>query len=389
LSDEQLEAAVRMELDNSDARNCIFKILNSQPQDQMTLVKVIVINDDDFTRQLRFLQKAGLETIWSGLRTRGIQNFLNFHRDFWQDQPAAMAYLDLNAQKTEFGVIQGEEIIYQRNFTPGTLQLAQESTDLIADFLEEVRLSAASFHAETKLQLPESIWLLGQATWSDNFCNSLLDHGYQVLIPKRSRLNGVLISESEFPVIAPLLGLALDECGCYRQKGYRIYSASQNAAKLKQRYYLTIAKVLVISAFFVMGIFLGIQAGFEKKQRVQQWIAKNSSLFTHLQGTEAATNRTLGRIRVLDNWLADRDRELEFLRSFQAVLPESTKINDLIIEEGTVKDISGVTPAVSVLLDRLHATPGLKKLKLKGVISVTAQGELFHLEGPLLEERPK
>jgi hypothetical protein len=75
---------------------------------------------------------------------------------------------------------------------------------------------------------------------------------------------------------------------------------------------------------------------------------------------------------------------LEFLRVFQDNLPAGTVISDITIEEGNVKDISGVTPLVSLMLDRFKQLPGLGQLKLKGAISLSDQGEMFHLEGPII-----
>ena len=111
-----------------------------------------------------------------------------------------------------------------------------------------------------------------------------------------------------------------------------------------------------------------------------------SEIITKLQREKSQTNANITRVRTLEDWLSASGNELEFLRLFKENLPEGTKITDITIEDGVVKDISGVTPSTSMMLNNLRKVKGLDQLKLKGTISITDSGEMFHLEGPIIRK---
>jgi hypothetical protein len=384
LTGEQLQAAIQMELDSANHHNNIFKVIYSQPQEEMLLVKVIEVNNKDFTGYLKLFRDAGLTVLWSGTRAAGILNFLNFNRDFLKDQLIPAAYLDLNETKTEFGVFYKEELLYRRDFTPAARELSEGSPAAVTDFLEEVRLSMASYHAGIAGPIPGAIWLFGRVEYPEIRLSQLLGNGYQVVIPKTSSFTGVRISGSQLSEAAPLLGLALGELVEAKATDLRFYSQEQQVNQNKQSRWLRAALAVMLGVVFAGGIFLGLRAGYEKNRKIQEWLAGKAPHLTRLRKLESETNRQLGKIHHLDEWLAQKNRELEFLRVFQDNLPAGTVISDITIEEGNVKDISGVTPLVSLMLDRFKQLPGLGQLKLKGAISLSDQGEMFHLEGPII-----
>ena len=108
-----------------------------------------------------------------------------------------------------------------------------------------------------------------------------------------------------------------------------------------------------------------------------------------LSHAENQTRQKMARLKALKEWQTDNLPELEFLTVLEQTLPEDTIISNLTLEAGVVKDLSGTTPSVSYLLNQLKKVPLLQNLKLKGTITVSPEGELFHLEGLIREKVSK
>ncbi len=392
LPEEQLEAAVQIELESRENHGEIAKIVNWQPQDEMILVKVALVNNERLSQLIAKLREAGIGIRWSGLRMQAIQNFLNFNAgDFLSEEPLCTAYIDLDYQKTDFGVINGEELLYRRDFTPGLHEIGAGATEVGNDFMEELRLSFASYQAGTGRPPLGALWLFGNIDSAKKLLQQMLvDSGYEILIPDNSRIAGVIVANHHLPLVAPLIGLGLEELGCFDHQGYRFHSRDQAAlAKGRQRV-ICAGKIGVIITLLIGGVFLGTHSKLEKDQKIQEWLNQKADLLAGIQRTEQRGTRDLEKVRQLEDWLADQGNELEFLRLLQDNLPEGTLITDLTLEDGAVKDISGTTPSVSVMFERLRRISGFESLKLKGTITITDQGEMFHIEGPLrIKERAK
>ena len=388
LPDDQLEAAVQMELDNGTGRGEIYKVINYQKQDQI-LVKVVVLKNDQLKEHLNFLHEAGLEVLWSGLGSGGIQNFINFNSGYFDDPGEGATYLDLIEEQTEFGVINGAEIVYRRDFPSGAPDVgSEESEEFMTDFLEEVRLSLASFKTVAEIPIPSKVWLFGKVeVISQMMVNLKEELRLNLYIPEKSKLTGVLTSQHT-PELAPLIGLALDEIGLSRLEPLRIFSMEQATAIAKQQKMMFFAGLGLMGIILAAGLFLGMQAGLEKQAKINQWLAEQAGLISTLRRTEQITNQNLEQIRTMEAWLAIRGRELEFLLTLLENLPEGTKISDITLEDGVVKDLLGTTPQVSLLLNRIRQVPKLQNLTLKGTITSSTEGELFHLEGPITVKEP-
>ena len=387
---EQLEAAVRMELDNSSSdHDSIYKIINCQPQNQMVQIKVAVIKNSELTQHLFLFQEAGLEVAWSGIRVRGVQNFINFNYNFLDDPSAGAGFFEITEAQTEFGVINGEAIVYNRDFTPGLLELKGPDKTHRNDFLDEVRLSIASYKAAQGNPVTGKVWFLGEVETIPDLIGQISEQlELQTYIPNHSRLTGV-IADKYIPVLAPLIGLGLDELGWSRQESLRIYSSAQNATRMNRGRIWLITKIGFLFLGVGGGLLLGLQAQIERTAKVNQWLAGQSAVLRQLQRTEANTGQNLQKIKMMESWLAQRGQELEFLLALQAALPEDTRITDILIESGQVKDLAGITPSVSFLLAHIKTVPMLEKMKLKGTINVNENGELFHLEGSIQKGSPK
>ena len=381
---KQLDAAIRLELETEYGEGIIYKIRKIQEQDVNTVIKVAIVRNDDLAQHNQLIRAAGLEVAWAGLRTRGLHNFLNMNQDVFSNQPLYSAYLDLGSEKAELGIVQGEDIIYCREFSPGADILSNGDPIAEADFWEEVRISFTAFSMNTGLQPPDMIRIFGQIPVKLVTAGKWSDLGCKPVKSDLSQFNGVRIPDHQLAMIAPLLGLGLDNLGSFAQEGQWFYSREQQLSQVKRGQYLAFGKALIIGALLGGGLLLAVQAGVVKDRKNQSWLSLYAEKFQQLQQIEVTTNRDLAAIRTMESWIDNTSSEIEFLRLFQKHLPEGTVISDITIEDGTVKDISGVTPTVSVMLGQFRKISGLAKLKMKGMITVTDQGEIFHLEGPIL-----
>ncbi len=386
----QLEAAIRVELSNS-ARGEIISIIGYRLQNNMYHVKVALVKDDLLRENLYFFEEAGLKVEWSGVRARGIENFINFNQDFFDEPDEDIAYLDITEEQTEFGVFKGDEILYRRNFTPGGSDLSEVSDSdynldsaIIADFLEEFRLSTASFRADFSSSIiSNKLWVFGHVERLSDLIPKLVSElDYKAFIPNKSKLIGVL-TEKSTPQLAPLIGLALEATDFLQRDQGCIYSEEQKQTLAKNKILLNLAKFIIIGAAVLAGLILGLQAGFEKKAKQDAWLAGQASKIINLQNLEQATTKNSEQIKELESWLSDRDRELEFLLVLQNHLPTGTKITDLVIDNGSIKDLAGTTPSVSLLLEKFKQVKELQDLRLKGTITNGPDGEIFHLEGTI------
>lgn len=389
----QIEAAVNVELSNNSTRGMILSIIGYYLQNEMIHVKVALIKDELLTEQLRLLEQSGLKVEWSGVRVRGIENFINFNQGFFDEPDHDVAYLDLTEDLTEFGIFKEDEILYRRDFVPGGQDLMAANADennldaaIIADFLEELRLSIASYRVDFSGGIINKLWIFG---YTENLVDLLVklssEMDLKAFIPTKSRLTGVL-TDKNTPQIAPLVGLALEAIG-YIQRDYgKIYTEGQRKALSKRKALWNVGKFVLVGLGIFIGLVLWMQASIERKSKVDQWLQGKAPRLIRLQYLERASKKAALQIKELEVWLGERDRELEFLKVLLNNLPSGTKVTDMTIEDGIIKDIAGVTPSVSLLLGRIRTVPELSGLKLKGTITTSNIGEIFHLEGKIVPE---
>jgi hypothetical protein len=382
LPDNQLENAIRLELD-ANGEELIIQVFSRWEQDEMLTVKAALIKNKELAAWLTPLQEAGLDVIWSGYQARGIQNFINFHQGFLQERTQETAYLTFSESRAEFGVVSEEMIIYRRELEIGTNDFQANANPVAeTDLKEELRLSAAAYQASSGKAPPPLLWLFGKDRVALTRLQTLLKRaGYQVNVSSKSRLAGAASGE-DTPGIAPLLGLAIDELGWDVCEKLRVYTAAQRVKQgLTTRLYL-LGKFALAGGILVGGLLLALQAKLVKEDKSAQWLAAQSGKLQELRRVEAESQIYLVKIKAMEKWLDSRGRELEFIRVLQEGMPEDTLITDLTIEDGGIRNISGITPSVSMLLSYLQHKPALRHLKLKGNIAVTEQGlERFQLEG--------
>jgi Tfp pilus assembly PilM family ATPase len=164
LPPEQLADAVRFELENGvEGAGFIYQIIDSQPQQQMMAVKVAIIDNVQLNSQIQFLSQAGFEMLWSGIRTRGIQNFIALNQSFFAGDKEPVAFLDLTAGLTEYGVVNGEDLSFWRDFHPGYADLSgADQTGMIEEFEQELRLSMMAAVAAGEGGPLRQFWLFGK-----------------------------------------------------------------------------------------------------------------------------------------------------------------------------------------------------------------------------------
>jgi hypothetical protein len=389
----QLEAAVSVELNNNSTRGMILSIIGYYLQNEMYHVKVALIKDDLLTEQLRLLEQAGLKVEWSGVRARGIENFINFNQGFFEEPDHDVAYLDLTEDLTEFGIFKGDEILYRRDFVPGSQDLVTASADennldaaIIADFLEELRLSIASYRVDFSGGIINKLWIFGNTEHlSDLLVKLAAEMDLKAFIPNKSKLTGVL-TDKNTPQLAPMFGLALEATG-YIQRDYgKIFTEAQQKALIKQKTIFNIGKFIMVGLGIFIGLVLWMQASIERRTKVDAWLQEKAPRLIRLQYLERDSKKAAQQIKELESWLVERDRELEFLRVLLNNIPSGTKVTDLTIENGIIKDLAGITPSVSLLLSKIRTVPELSGLKLKGTITTSSNGEIFHLKGKIVTE---
>lgn len=384
LPDEQIRAAVRLELDNSFPGE-IYRIINLQRTEQQVTVRLALVKDAELVFYLNQLQSAGLTVKWAGLTLQGIQNYLAFNFDFFEGSGADV-YLSLNDNCSEIAALTDTELLYRRALLIGADQLADNPAKYLPELAEEIRLSLASYQVKANGQLPERIWIFREAKpkqeWLDQLGAAL---GITFTVPDKTRLTGV-ITGSHTPELAPLIGLALDEAWLSR-KDWRFNTNEQTRRAEDRKRLLAVAKAALAGIVLLTGLVLGVHARTVRDRKNAAWLNEQKETIAKLRLVESDANRKIAELKTLEDWLNLRGQELEFLRTLENILPERTQINDLTIEDGLVKLLSGSTASVSTLLDKLQRTPELKTFKLRGAITVDKSGmELFQLEGRFTPE---
>lgn len=386
LPDEQLQAAVRMELESSEP-GTVYRIINIQKGEQQVEVKLALIKDAELESYLNQLRSAGLTVEWAGLNHHGLQNYLAFNFDFFEGSGADL-YLSLNITHSELGALTDTELLYRRALLIGANQLKEEPSKYLPELIEEIQLSLASYQAANNFPLPEQILVFGEAKpekeWLEQMSTAL---GIQFVVSDQTRLSGV-ITGSHTAELAPLIGLALDETWLSR-KDWRFNTFEQVLQERNRQKMLMAIKAGLAGTMLIVGLLLGVQSRAIRNQKDAAWLDRQKEVVTRLRKVENDSSLKITQLKNLEDWLSHRGRELEFLRVLQASLPEGTQVADLIIEDEVVKSLSGSTRSVSTLLARLQRTPELKTFKLKGAITTDKNGmELFQLEGKFtLEEK--
>ena len=384
LPSEQLWAAARFELENLNGNSeSVFQIINCQRQTQVCQVKVALINNEDLTAEFTLLSQAGLELQWSGLRSRGILNFISYNKGFFSDNLEPVAYLDLTANETEYGIVNETEIVCCRNFGIGSQDLlSEDGAAAKIDFAEELRLSMAASRGLGAVA-PQKLWLFGKPEAVMGPVREVAaDLGLDLLEAKKSGLSGVLTDQAT-PELAPLIGLALGANGLNDETEWRIYSRLQSLLQKKREQIWVGIEVGILLSLLIVGVSLGIQASAKRQAKISLWLNSKADRIVELRRTEQETRQKIAQMKEMAAWMNTSGRELEFLVALEQVLPTSTRITDLTIEDGVVKDLSGITPSVSQLMKTISKDDRLEQLRLKGTIAVTPEGEIFHLEGPI------
>jgi hypothetical protein len=390
LSEEQLTAAVKLEMENNVDSDELWRMVGIQRQDRQALVRVAGLANRQLTRELEVFNQAGLTINWSGLYCRGLQNFILFHRDLYETKPGRYAYLYLTADRTEYAVVTEDTLLYRREIAIGSAALTSaDPEDAQADFLDELWLSCASSKTAGQQQT-DVLWLFGaDAAVLVNLQKLLTQAGLTVMLPAKTNCGGVLTGPMT-PRLAPLVGLALDELGWNAVPALRFYTLEQQRQqKMRQKGRLALQWGLV-AGFLLLGGWLLVQARLLETRTEQQWLAGQQTKLAQLRRIETATRADLEKMAQWEQWTSGKGAELEFMLALQKQLPPGTMITDLTIEDGKVKNLAGTTPLVSMLLIRLAEHPRLRVLELKGNIMTTADGrEGFQLEEPDLSKEPQ
>ena len=384
LPTEQLAAAIRFELENVNGNSDnVFQIINYQQQLQACQVKVALINNDDLTAEFNLLSQAGLELQWSGLRSRGILNFIGYNKGFFSDNLEPVAYLDLTTNDTEYGIVNETEIVCCRNFGIGSQDLlVSDDVAVKADFAEELRLSMAASRGLGAVA-PQKLWLFGKNEAGVGLVREVAtDLNLDLLEAKKSGLSGVLTDRAT-PELAPLIGLALGVNGLNDEAEWRIYSRQQSLLQQKREHIWVGIEVGILLCLLIGGVCLGIQANAKQQAKISLWLSSKADRIVELRQTEQETRLKIAQLKEMAAWTDTSGRELQFLIALQQAVPTSTRITDLTFEDGMVKDLSGITPSVSQLMNTISKDDRLQQLRLKGTIAVTPDGEIFHLEGPI------
>ena len=388
LPDEQLQAALRMEMENSEAGS-VYRTITVKREEEHTSVKLALIRDAELESYLSQLQDAGLTVKWVGLNHHGLQNYLAFNFDFLEGSGADL-YLSFNNIYTEIGALTDTELLYRRVLPIGKKQLEEAPSKYLPELIEEIRLSLASYQTANNIPLPGQIWLFGAAKPDAQWLYQLTEAlGISFEVPDRTRLSGV-ITGKHTAELAPLIGLALDEAWLDRQD-WRFNTFQQARRERERRRTLTVIRAGLAGILLIAGLFLGVQARAIRNEKNTAWFGGQKEKVAQLCKIEADANQKINQLKQLENWMERRGFELEFLRALQAGLPEGTQITDLIMEDGVIKGLSGSTRSVSRLLEKLQRTPGLQSFKLKGTITSDKNGmELFQLEGKFTpgEQKP-
>jgi hypothetical protein len=387
----QLEAAVKLELESGNGSHqpgqgaaWIIKLIDWQKQDRMLLANAALIEKEPLTKALQVFQEAGIAVEWSGLRYQGLRNFINFNGGFWDDSSEGAIYLDFGAERTELGIIRNEALVYRRELACGCSDLLNEQEpDAVADFIEELRLSLAAYQADSKKKLPSKLGVFGRTEAGASVSRQLDEElGLHCYTPEKTKLTGV-ITHRHTPRLAPLIGLALDKTAVSRPGAVHIHTPEQETARGNREKLVMATGVAMVIMLLLSGILLGLQASTVKNTQTGVWLEHHAALLAKLRRMERQTSGNANKIKQINDWLAGQNRELEFLLLLKNNLPDGAQITDLTIENGIIKDLSGVAPSASFLLNKFETVPGLQDLKLKGTITASLEGEIFQLEGEI------
>lgn len=373
LPEEQLQQALRLELE-SELEKIHYRVINKQKQGETYLVKVAIIQDSNLQSVRELFTKAGLRILWLGFKLRGLFNFINYHHHFLAEDKLS-AFIELNQTTIEFGLLNDDELLYYR-------QIAMGANYTVADIIDELRLSLVACRQVYQLDFPKQIWLFGIEDLREELSRKLeTELSLEGYYPEKTRLQGIQTG-NDTSEIAPLIGIALTALGWDDDANWCILTKDQQKQEDYRQYLNSGIKGFVVGILILLGLFLWIDSKNIKNDKYRKWIKEKSQITSGLQQIEAKTREDLGAIQKLEAFLELRGREIEFLKLFHDNLPVGTLITDITIEDGSVKNITGITPSVSLLLSKLQQVPELQGLKLKGAITSEKDGkEQFQLEG--------
>lgn len=401
LSEDQLWAAARMELENGGTGAgylCSPLYHHQSGAAGMIAVKLAVLPDAELVKIFTLFRQAGIGVAWFGFAWRGLQNLMNFHRTDPDDATGEVS-VNIETSKSELTVIHGDEILFHREFTPGARELTRGDAADWEDFCQEIRLSRAAYQG---LGLP-----YGWPSVLRGFGPAPLVTKLAALVPGMSAMKLNIPGKASFldrqetetllgdhaetagfrqeipQEFQALIGLGLEGIGWAPAARFQILCRAQQEQKIRQARWRNAAGYLLAGLLFAGGLFLGMQAQYERNHKISAWLNAHAATLAQLRHAKGETSRDLAQVRRLETRRQNKAGELEFLLALEQNLPEGTLISDLTLENGIVKDLSGVTPTVSILLQRTKKTPRLRNLGLKGAITAVAGGELFHLEGPI------
>jgi hypothetical protein len=380
---EQLEKALRFELEShTTAAGRLGRVINRVHQEKRWAIKTAMVENTALAELIQPFTAAGLNVEWSGLRLSGVVELLRFQVGAGLtgfDETAL--FLLINEGETEFGIAGADGLLFWRNFIPGGSGLDRvDGRDAFREeFQEELRLSLAASRAVLG-ESPHKVWFFGDLGLIPYLSELFNGFNLQLVVPERTGCQGVLPG-AETPQLAPLIGLGIAGLLGFSDPEAPIRTLIQEKRESIQRCWRFRLEAAILALLICAGIALTLAAGGKQDAAVEHWLSGQEHLLAELQQTEKTTTIKLLQIQKLEQWQAGRDHELAFLMALQENLPSGARITDLAFEDGVVKDLSGLAPSASLLLQRLHRIPILAKLKLKGTVAVTPQGEVFHLEG--------
>lgn len=118
----------------------------------------------------------------------------------------------------------------------------------------------------------------------------------------------------------------------------------------------------------------------------EAWLAGKEGELARLRRCQEESAALAARLRTLTEFGADSGTPLEFLLALAKVVPAGTRLTKVSLAGDRVEAVEGVTPSLSLLLERLEGEPLLAGLRLHGRATSAAGedgGESFVLVGSL------
>lgn len=141
---------------------------------------------------------------------------------------------------------------------------------------------------------------------------------------------------------------------------------------------------MISLCLFVLGSFFFYQAHFKYIAAQNIWIKSNLPLYRELDALENQDEQMTSNIRIDKREWESRFRYSQYLEHWQKIVPEETVLAGWNMEGNRVIELTGRTPSIAVLLERLARDDHFRLLAVKGSINHNPKGwDEFRLSGNL------